>query len=425
MALINLIFYPKTIVRNRKYFWRKGATIAVSNHPNTLFDPLAVAVRLNRVVHFLVNAGLYKSRAMAWFLNETYGIKVERKQDVGDKKLSNEFAFQQAAKFLSGGGCLYSAVEGGSDIPRRLRKVKTGTARIALTTEAMNNFQLGLEILPVGLNYSSQTEFRSHLFINAAEPIRVAEFKESFEKDNFQAALELTAEIEKRLENVLIDTVDNEEDAFLRKLEAVAETEQKLPLVATWERSKKLLRAWQDLKNQNPKEASEFQDKVEEYFDFLEKNKTRDRVFRKIQKSGFQLNWWIRTIFLIIGFPVFLYGWLNNFLANYIPAWANKKMNLHIAYTSTIKILVGIFTYLIFYGIQIWLVKYFFQDIRITWGYIVSLLLAGVFAWRYHDFAKDTLSGWRLSGALKKGKNTAREYFEDRNSIVKKINDAL
>ena len=151
---------------------------------------------------------MFKNPAMGWFLRNSVGIEVQRKEDV-DKggQLENDEAFKIAEDFLINEGCLFIAPEGTSDIPRRLRKLKTGSARIALNTERRNNFETDLEILPVGLNYTRQTDFRSQIFINVGEGIKVADFRKKYEEDAFQAALDLTEEMEKQIKNLIIDTV--------------------------------------------------------------------------------------------------------------------------------------------------------------------------------------------------------------------------
>ena len=155
---------------------------------------------------------------------------------------------------------------------------------------------------------------------------------------------------------------------------------------------------------------------------FLQKNKTRDCIVVKTQEPNAKLNWWMRTLLMIIGYPAFAYGIVNNFLANYIPALINKKLKLHAAYTSAVKILSGIFTYLIFYGLQIWVFKQFFTEGWMTWVYIFSLVVTGLFAWWFKDFAKNTLRGWRL---FRLSKEKIEPMLELRKSIVAQINSSL
>jgi len=415
VLLSNNIFYSKTRVRNRQKLKIKNPTIFVSNHPNTLLDPLMVALRMNKFVHFLINASLFKNAALAWFWRNSVGIKVERKEDTGGERVNNEETFRFAEDFLMDGGVLYIAPEGGSDIPRRLRKLKTGTGRIALSTANRMEFDGRLEILPVGLNYEKQTNFRTKVFINIGESIKISDYEKKYREDNFQAALDITAEMDKRIRELIIDTKDNEEDAFLRKLETICQTENKLPLGEAFDRGKKLLVEWRNFLEEKKQAAHGFSKQVNQYFSFLEKNKTRDHVVKKIHQSNSKLTWWLRSLVMILGFPIFVYGWVNNFLANYIPAFIFKKMGLHPAYTSAVKILSGIFTYSIFYGIQIKLVKYFFDGNGVGWIYVASLIITGLFAWWYKDFAKDTWNGWRLFDNSKK---EIIESFENRKDIV-------
>ncbi len=417
-------FYSKFLTRNKQNLRIKHPTIIVSNHPNTLFDPFVAVIPVNRFVHFLANAGMFEIPVLGPFLGSTYGIKVERRQDVGKDgvKLDNNKAFRFAEDFLTKGGCLYIAAEGGSDIPRRIRRFKTGSARIALGTEDKNDFKLGMEILVVGLNYKDQRNFRTPIFINVGEPIKVADFEAIYRKDKFQAVTELTTAMQRRAENLTIHTRDDEEDALMRKLEEIVQSENPLSLDLVFDRTKKMIESWQNLQEEKLAEATKFASNVKEYFSFLQKNKTRDCIVVKTQKPSAKLNWVIRTFLMILGYPAFVYGFVNNFLANYIPALIYKKLKLHAAYTSAVKILAGIFTYLIFYGLQIWAFKQFFTERWMTWVYIVSIVLTGLFAWWFKDFAKNTLSGWRLF-RLSKGK--LEPVLELRKSIVTQINFLL
>ena len=417
-------FYSKFLTRNKKGLRIKHPTILVSNHPNTLFDPFVAVIPVNRFVHFLANAGLFEIPVLGPFLGSTFGIKVERRQDVGKDgvKLDNNKAFRFAEDFLTKGGCLYIAAEGGSDIPRRIRRFKTGSARIALSTEDKNDFKLGLEILVVGLNYQDQRNFRTPIFVNVGEPIKVAEFEEIYRRDKFQAVTDLTAAMQEKAQTLTIHTRDDEEDALMRELEEIAQTENPLSLDLVFDRTKKMIESWQKMQEEKLAETTKFTSNVKQYFSLLQENKTRDCIVVKTQKPSAKLNWWMRTLLMILGYPAFVYGVVNNLLANYIPALINKKLKLHPAYTSAVKILSGIFTYLIFYGLQIWAFKQFFTERWMTWVYIVSIVVMGLFAWWFKDFAKNTLSGWRL---FRLSKEKMEPMLELRKSIVAQINSLL
>jgi len=406
------IFFSRIFEKGEEKFKRDRATILASNHPNTMLDPLNIAERIPwQMTHFLGNASMFQSKFSNWFFTTFFVIPIQRKQDTGDRKFDNKKSFQKVNEFLDKGGSLYIAPEGGSNIARRLRPLKSGTARMALSAEDENEFKLGLEILPVGLNYTDQLSFRSQLFVNVGEPILIADYKEAYEKDSFQAATAITDELDKRMRALLVDTKDDEEDAFIKKIEEVCQTENKLPFDEVVYRTQKIIANWRKLQEENPADANTLLEEVESYFSILQKNKIKDKVVAQIHQ-GAKSTWWLRWLGTIFGLPFFIYGWVNNFLANYIPKWLNDKSGLYIGYTSCVKTLAGIFTYPIFYGLQIWLLSKFTTESYIIWGYIISVILFGFFAWWYKDFANDTLSGQRFFKQKEKGQELRKRVVE-------------
>ncbi|HKK80402.1 MAG TPA: 1-acyl-sn-glycerol-3-phosphate acyltransferase, partial [Phaeodactylibacter sp.] len=220
------LYYPNADLLNIQRLKYKGGSILVSNHPNTLIDPLNAASRVPKIVHFLANASLFGTPFTYWFFNTFFCIPVERPQDTKGKPINNQAAFAKSHRFLARGGCLFIAPEGGSEMERRVRPFKTGTARIALGAEAKADFKLGLRILPVGLSYEHPERFRSHMIVNACEPILVSEYAELYREDSIAAARQLTKELEERVRNATIDTQSPEEDKAILAMEQLLRNSQ-------------------------------------------------------------------------------------------------------------------------------------------------------------------------------------------------------
>ncbi|MCB0376473.1 MAG: 1-acyl-sn-glycerol-3-phosphate acyltransferase, partial [Sinomicrobium sp.] len=215
------IFYPSKKYIHAERLRFDYPAILVSNHPNTLLDPLTVAAKTQKLVFFLANAGLFKSAFGNWFFNTFFCIPVTRPQDTnGQKKVSNEDSFARANDHLTSGGVLYIAPEGTSEMERRLRPLKTGTARIALSTEKKNDYKLGMAIIPVGLTYYRPRICGSRQIVNVGQPIFPQQYAEAYEADPIQAARTLTADLENEMRTLLIDTKDKTEDQRLRLLES-------------------------------------------------------------------------------------------------------------------------------------------------------------------------------------------------------------
>ncbi|MCB0641459.1 MAG: 1-acyl-sn-glycerol-3-phosphate acyltransferase [Phaeodactylibacter sp.] len=189
------LFYQKIDVFNRKGNIPKGPLLLVSNHPNTLMDVVLSGIFTRRKVHFLANAGLFRTAFNRWFFTLVFSIPIERRQDSGSRKLDNQGSFSRCIEFLEKGGCLYIAPEGSSWVERHLRPLKTGTARIALTTEAANDFMLGLQVLPLGINYADQQAFQSQVSLSFGKPISILQYKDLAQEHQRRAAQQLTDDI--------------------------------------------------------------------------------------------------------------------------------------------------------------------------------------------------------------------------------------
>ncbi|MCB0519126.1 MAG: 1-acyl-sn-glycerol-3-phosphate acyltransferase [Lewinellaceae bacterium] len=405
------VFYAKITVVNKERGRFKEPCILVSNHPSTLLDPLNAAEEIQTEVHFLANASLFKNLVAAWFFKKLFCIPIERYEDTGGKPLNNKASFEKAVQHLEHGGCLYIAPEGTSYIHRRLRKLKTGSARIALAAESQANFQLGLVLLPVGLNYSDPTQFRSHLLTILGEPIRVADFEADWKADEAAAVRKLTDHLAEKLSNLLLDTVDDEEDRLLCYLEEMQQNENRLPSYPHFLRSKKTLAAIQGWSKEVPSMLATFQTNVFSYFQTLEKLGVSDlAVYEQLKVK--KLN---GSFLALIGtFPFFLLGYLTHFLPAYSTGKLSKILNKDIHWAPTYKYVIGVVLYPLMLGFQVWVAGKFGvlpgTGISIKWLYALSIIPAGLVA-----------EWWLKTWKLEREKRRAARCFSTEPESWKKI----
>ncbi|MFT5801526.1 MAG: glycerol-3-phosphate O-acyltransferase/dihydroxyacetone phosphate acyltransferase [Patescibacteria group bacterium] len=384
------VFYEKVVLKNRHYLRKDNPCIMVSNHPSTMTDPMQVAHKAKRITHFLANASMFKHPFTNWFFSTFYCIPIERPKDVGGRGISNNDSFKKAEEFLQAGGLLYVAAEGYSQPERRLGRIKTGTARIALSTENKSNFELGLTIQPVGLNYMAHRFFRTKLFTYAGDPLPVANYKSLYKKDPRAAVVKLTEDISEAIRPLIIDTEDEAEDKLLLQLEEMLGNSKPLDLEENFFRNKKILDQLRLYRANYPSDDKAFRGKVQQYFYKLEKAGLRDRSLAEIESgdSGSLIG---QGLLLLLGLPFFLYGWLNNFLANYIPLFITKRVNIFPGYDSTIKLMSGLVIYPVVYALQVFAVHQLFQNSTITWIYFLTLAPLGLLAWSYRKSYKHFL----------------------------------
>ncbi len=388
------IYFSETKVKHRARLHFKGPAIVVSNHPNTLMDVLNVAARAREQFHFLANAGLFKSKFGNWFFNTFYCIPIERVLDANGKPINNAANFARANQHLAQGGTLYIAPEGTSWMKRHLHPLKTGTARIAFSAESAHDYQLDLKIIPVGLNYSDPTAFRSQLFIHTGKPLYVRDFQAAYAQDPIGMVREVTQILEEHLRPLMLHTADDAEDERLHRLETMLQNEKPLDLERQFERSKALLEQLQHLQQKEPERYAHLQEAINDYYEKLDKYKLKDIAITKYNITFF----WLLLPIHIISAPLFLYGYINHILPAWIPPlimrYMMRRANLYIGYSSTVKFALGVFLFPLFYWLQSELVAFLCSE-RLSWWYLLSLPLAGLFTLYYQPIVGRWLARFR------------------------------
>ena len=155
------VFFRRIEVRNRHLILDNGPLLIASNHPNTFMDPIAIAAVVKQEVFFIAKGTVFNTRLKKWLLHKMNLIPVYRREDGALPAVGNEATFRKCTEFLLKNGTLLIFPEGSSFNERRLRPLKTGTARMALAAERQANWKAGVQILPVGVNYSDPTRFRA------------------------------------------------------------------------------------------------------------------------------------------------------------------------------------------------------------------------------------------------------------------------
>lgn len=354
------VFFRRFVITGREHLRdTSGPIIVVVNHPSTLMDVLAPGAYINRVMFFLANYGLFKNPISNVILRTLYCIPVKRKEDVAEgENRNNDSAFEQSFRHLEKGGALFVAPEGVSWMNRMVRPFKTGTARIALGAEQRQNGNLGVRILPVGLTYNAPHHFRSNLVMQVGEPIEVSDWLAAWSVNPTEAVDDLTLHTENIVRSLAIHAGDEDGDALLHRIEAFLQAADPLPFMEDFHRSKTIADRIAAAPVEPAARAAYYRDLEHEYI---------TGPVPAPEKSV------IDYIFLIVGFPLTLVGLAFWFLPCFIPWWLNKKLNLYIGYSSTVKVLAGFF---ITFPLAIWGVWRIGQPYFTEWWKFPAVLIA-------------------------------------------------
>ncbi|MFZ1377660.1 MAG: 1-acyl-sn-glycerol-3-phosphate acyltransferase [Geothrix sp.] len=142
-----------------------GSCLILLNHPNGLLDPLAAAALLDRRVGWLAKATLWKILPLRPFLSAFRAIPVTRPKDGGATRETILGSFRKVHEVLARGDSVAMFPEGVSHTEADLAPLKTGAARMALTSP------VPLALVPAGLVYGDRGTFRHSVLLRLGTPI--------------------------------------------------------------------------------------------------------------------------------------------------------------------------------------------------------------------------------------------------------------
>lgn len=379
-------YFRSITIRNPELIPKTGPVIFVANHTSAFMDPIVIALKIKRVMHFLARGEAFKSPLISSVLSKLNMIPVYRPEVEPEKVFKNEEIFQKCYDHLSDGKCIIIFPEGFSKTERRLRKIKTGTARIALGAEAQHKFNLGLTIIPIGINYSNPHYFRSHLFLNVGTPIKVTDYKDAFQQNDFEAARQLTNDVKSELNKRTVVIKEKELDKLILNIERIYR-EQLVDSVKQdvdknikdFYMSKEIVNAVNYFYKKDKKRLIKTKKKISRYLGKIKELELRDTQMRK---TGMKQKYMLKLGFLIVTFPLFLFGYINNYLPFKVTESLSRKMLNRGDFRGSMQISLGALSFLVFHTLQSIIVFAFF-NIVIAIIYFLLLYPTGLFTLKY------------------------------------------
>ena len=430
-TFIARFFYRRILVENKQRVPITGPVILASNHPNTMMDPMLVALLSGRNPHFLARSTLFSSKLRARFFTSIRVLPVYRKEDAQKEMGKNAEVFERCYQALEAGNALVIMPEGLSQMDGTLHEIKTGTARIGLGAEFRNAFELGLKIVPAGINYSSPTEFFRDVQCRFGRPINLKDYQELYEKDEYGAVYQVTNLIKDALEK-LTTTVEQAETAdVLKNLKKIYQMELAVDLGLDEDMEKhdfSVTRGMADAINwyymTYPQEFERMDQRMNTYLAKVEGLELRDDLLTTVsgQRTFARRAWGLAGV--ILGFPIYLWGLVNNYIPYRIPQWVVKVLKPSLEYTSTFKMLSGFVAFTIFYILQGMLVYWATASGQWTTIYLMSLLPAARFALYYHDTMRRYRQHLRIFTLFIRRKTLMYEIIQERMELIKALDGA-
>lgn len=416
-----------------------GPLIICANHPGAFLDPVVIATIVNRKIFFLAKGSVFKGKFAKWFLPKLNIIPVFRAQDDPTQMHKNEETFSKCYDHLAKGGTILIFPEGISITERKLRPVKTGAARIALGAEAKYGTRLGVHISCIGLNYENPHAFRKDVYISYSEPIVVSDYAEKYKAEGFAAAEEMTEEIRKRLEEQMIHTSDGETDRLVADIERLYKNDllnkqgiEKDDKEGAFELSKRIVLTVNFFREREPARVARISEALRRYFQKLDELGLSDKL---IKGGTGESRWWKNLkelLFILIGFPFFIYGLIHNYICFFLADLLSKKLVKQKEYKGAIGAAAGMLLYLAWYitlGIFSWKFMHhhsLFNRPGWEWvAYFISWPVTGLFAWYYYCNLRYINKRWMMMSLFYRETGLIAELVIERNKLIKEMEQAI
>jgi len=276
---------------------------------------------------------------------------------------------------------------------RYLGTFKKGVPRICFEAEEAADYQLRLQVLPVNLHYSNNRNFREKLLIEIGKPFEFGELLEAYKNNPNDAYLQFNEKARAILKPMVLDIEDTEhyeEYNLLRDIVRryrIKNNYKKHNYFDEFNEEKKVIAEIDTLKAENSEKFEILMAEAKKYAESLKKLNFRDWLVNK-KLTGFRLV--AKTLLMVLFFPFFLFGLINNVLPC-LPARLLTKKIKDKVFTGSINFVIGFILF------PVWYLLICIAASLISHSFIIGLsytILAFISLFVYYRYKVTVLKLW-------------------------------
>jgi 1-acyl-sn-glycerol-3-phosphate acyltransferase len=203
------LFYSKIVINGLDNIPVNTPVILTPNHQNAFMDALIIVCSVPGQTVFMARADVFQNKLLAGIFRFLKIMPIYRLRDGYEHLEKNNAIFEDAIDVLANRKILCIMPEGTHSNRHILRQLVKGTFRIALS--ASERFpELSPVIVPVGIEYSNYTAFRSQIIIQYGKPVSINEFSKRYNENPAQAINQLRDRTSLEMQKLMIhiDCVD-------------------------------------------------------------------------------------------------------------------------------------------------------------------------------------------------------------------------
>lgn len=327
-------FYSRFKVTGRENLPKNKPIIFVPNHQNSFMDALLISVKTKPVIYYLTRAQAFNPPAVGWFIRSINMLPVYRVRDGFSSVQKNNEIFERCVGYLRQNKAVLVFPEASHDLKRRIRPLSKGFTRIAFGAAEKSNWEMDVQIIPVGLNYSKHRETRNPVHVIFGQAVSVKQFEEQYKTDEKNASQILKDQVEGIMQKLVMHVPQVEEYPFYKIL--LDDLEPDRSLIIEPEIMNHRVELFAKHINSERLELARETDKLaaSHHVDLAELAASH--------------SWEFRDVLLL---PLYVLALINNALPYQIVRYLTQKVIKDHTFDASIKFLAGIFILPLFYGI--------------------------------------------------------------------------
>jgi 1-acyl-sn-glycerol-3-phosphate acyltransferase len=390
----NNVFYRKVIVIGQENINPDHHIIFAPNHQNALMDALAVLFTNKGHNVFLARADIFKKKMLASILYFLKILPVYRIRDGFSSLKGNDEIFTKTIDVIKNKNGLVILPEGNHEGFRRLRQLKKGICRVAFQSDEATGNNLKIKIIPVGIEYTHYIRYRQVLTVVYGKPIEVSEFHELYKTSPERALNKLKDKLSEAIKDIMVNIESEEDYEAIDELRSVINGKYsddiKVPKIF---RDRALIDKLNKLKATNIKL---YQRICSLSLSVKEKVKKLNTDYRLLEKKKHPLGWLIAGMsFIILTFPLFLFGNIFNMIFLGLPLWQSRNIK-DPQFVSSVRYALSLILAIVLFPLFLILSIVFFSSWWIGVMFFLALPLSGLFAWNYYLLYRRILGGFRI-----------------------------
>ena len=430
VQLALLIYFRRIKVTGKENIPKGKPVIFAPNHQYAFMDALLLVLVTQKIPYFLVRADIFKKSIANFLLRTLKMMPVYRQRDSVDVVSKNEATFSKCVEILKNGKHLTIFPEGNHSKIRKIRTIRKGLLRIGFRTINENGGSKDLVILPVGINYDDHSKFQSDILIKFGEPIPLEQYNDLYTANRAKVFSEVSNKIYSSLVDLTVNIQHTDSYKFYESVLKIYTPHfmrriklNYRNLLKRFNAYKKIIAGLDAWKNLKPKEFKKFEIKNNKFF----RQQIRS-TFDPVCLGNFfdsKLQRLANYLMLVLFWPIYMYGLINNFLAIALPYLIGKISVKDDHFLSSVQLAIGLVSFPLSYLIQSMIFYQFFPNGLYVVLYIVSIIVTGILAKIYQNWIHRFWEMFKIRLLMSNRKREFVRIKRNYNDLINTLNKKL